>query len=50
VSKGFHRACDDLKAARRLVVHAGDRVWKASNGLEYFPVREMMAELRRHAT
>ena len=49
VSKGFHLACDDLKPARRLVIHAGDRTWTGSNGVEYLPLREMMLELRKHA-
>ena len=46
VSKGFHLACADLKVERRMVVHAGDRVWAGSNGVEYLPVRDLMKELR----
>ncbi len=47
VSKGFHIAADDLKAARRIVVHSGARAWKNADGIEYLPMRGLMNELRQ---
>ena len=45
-SRGFHIACDDVGAERRIVVHSGDLAWKSSANIEFLPVRTMMAELR----
>ena len=45
-SRGFHIACDDVEAERRIVLHSGDLSWKSSVGIEFLPVRAMMAELR----
>lgn len=45
VERGFHIACDDIKAARRIVVHGGDKNFPMPNGAEALPLVEAMADL-----
>ena len=46
VSRGFHSACEDLKPARALVVHAGDDRFPISRRAEGIGLRELTLELR----
>lgn len=45
LSKGFHIACDDLKPARRIVVHGGDEAFRLEGGIEALPLGHVMKEL-----
>ena len=45
-SKGFHTACDDLQAQRRIVVYGGTRAFPQPNGVETLPLAELMEQLR----
>ena len=44
-SKGFHIACDDLQAERRIVVYAGMEAFPQPNGVETLPLNRLMEEL-----
>ena len=46
VGRGFHLACEDLRPARALLVHAGDDRYPVSETLEAISVRELAGELR----
>ena len=46
-SKGFHIACRDTEAERRMVVYSGSRMYQDSSGVEYWPVRDAAREIRR---
>ncbi len=46
VARGFHNACDDVKADRRLVVHGGDESHPLGDGIEAVSLRDICAELR----
>lgn len=45
VEKGFHIACDDVKAKRRIVVHGGDKRYPMANKIEAIPLIDAMHEL-----
>ena len=45
-SRGFHTACDDLEAQRRIVVYGGTRAFAQPNGVETLPLAELMEQLR----
>ena len=45
-SKGFHTACADLEAQRRIVVYGGNRAFPQAHGVETLPLAELMEELR----
>ena len=45
-SKGFHPACDDLNAQRRIVVYGGTRAFAQPNGVETLPLDGLMEQLR----
>ena len=45
-SKGFHAACADLDAERRIVVYGGRQAFPQSNGVETLPLEELMAQLK----
>ena len=45
VERGFHRACDDLKPARRLVVYAGAERVPLPHGVEAAGLFELVADL-----
>jgi predicted AAA+ superfamily ATPase len=47
VEKGFHIACDDVSARRRIVVHGGDRRFPLAQGIEALPLTAAMSELER---
>ncbi len=46
VTRGFHQACEDLKPARRFVVHAGEDRYPVSKELEAISVHALAEELR----
>ncbi len=48
-SKGFHIACADLNAARRIVVYGGARRFPQAGGIETLPLSRMMEELAAEA-
>jgi uncharacterized protein len=41
VEKGFHIACDDIKAERRLLVYPGTEPYPGTNGIEVMPLLEV---------
>jgi len=43
--KGFHIACEDLKATRQFVVNSGDERYRISEDVESIGLRDMAAEL-----
>ena len=45
VSRGFHIACDDVGATRRLVVSSAQARFPMAGGLEHVPLLELMREL-----
>lgn len=45
VSRGFHIACDDVGATRRLVVSSAQARFSMAGGLEHVPLLELMREL-----
>ncbi len=45
VGKGFHIACDDLAATRRLVVSSANARFPMAGGIEHLPLLELMHEL-----
>ena len=45
-SRGFHTACADLKAQRRIVVYGGSRAFPQANGVETLSLAGLMDELR----
>jgi predicted AAA+ superfamily ATPase len=45
IERGFHIACDDVKANHRLVVHGGDRKFPMGNDVEALPLLDAMALL-----
>ena len=46
LSKGFHAACADLEAERRIVVYGGTRAFPQPYGVETLPLEALMAQLR----
>jgi predicted AAA+ superfamily ATPase len=48
VSKGFHLGCEDVKATRRIVVHAGRSTFSLGSGIEAMTLTDAVAALRRH--
>lgn len=45
IEKGFHLACNDVGAKRRIVVHGGDKRFPMGNDVEALPLRDAMALL-----
>ena len=45
VSRGFRAACDDLRPARKYVVHAGDDSFPLRHGVEAVTVEEVVRRL-----
>ena len=45
IEKGFHIACDDIKAKRRIVIHGGDHRYPMANKIEALPLIDAMLEL-----
>lgn len=52
VSKGYHIACNDVGATRRLVVSSANQRFPMAGGIEHLPLLELMQELlmMRHAS
>jgi predicted AAA+ superfamily ATPase len=48
VSKGFHLGCEDVKATRRIVVHAGRSTFSLGSGIEAMTLTDAVAALHRH--
>ena len=49
LSKGFYLGCDDIKATRRMVVHAGEETFGLGDGAEAVSFPDAFAALRgRH--
>jgi len=44
-SKGFHLACDDIEAERRIVAYPGTRAFSQPNGVETLPLADLLREL-----
>jgi hypothetical protein len=47
LSKGFYLGCDDVKATRRMVVHAGEETFGLGDGVEAASLANAVAALRR---
>ena len=47
VAPGFHIACDDVKAARRIVVHGGEESYPAAHGAEVMSLPDAIAAVTR---
>ena len=47
VEPGFHIACDDVKAARRIVVHGGEESYPAAHGAEVMSLPDAIAAVTR---
>ena len=45
-SKGFHIASADVSAERRIVIYTGSHRYSDSNGVEYLPLPDAIAEVR----
>ena len=45
-SAGFHRACEDIGASRRLVVYPGTHKFVQPGNVETMPLRALLEELR----
>jgi predicted AAA+ superfamily ATPase len=45
VSRGYHIACDDVGATRRLVVSSATTRFPMAGGIEHYPLLELMHEL-----
>ncbi|MYF68877.1 MAG: ATP-binding protein [Proteobacteria bacterium] len=45
-SRGFHTACADIEAQRRIVVYGGTRAFPQPNGVETLPLDGLMEQLR----
>jgi predicted AAA+ superfamily ATPase len=48
VSKGFHLGCEDVKATRRIVVHAGRSTFSLGSGIKAMTLTDAVAALRQH--
>ena len=46
LSRGFHIACDDISATRRLVVSSANQRFPMPGGVEHMPLLDLMQELR----
>jgi hypothetical protein len=46
LSKGFYLGCDDIKATRRFVVHAGEDAFGLGDGVEAVSLSGALAALR----
>lgn len=49
LARGFHHACQDIRPARRFVVHPGDDRFELPNGVEAIPLPNLMRELAARA-
>jgi uncharacterized protein len=49
VDRGFHHACDDLAATRRILVHRGETVFPMRGGIEAMPLADAIEAVRREA-
>ena len=45
VSKGFHLACDDVTATRRIVVGSANALFRMAGGIEDVPLLGLMHEM-----
>ena len=45
VSRGYHIACDDVGATRRLVVSSANTLFPMAGGIEHLPLLTLMQEL-----
>lgn len=47
ISIGFHIACDDLKAKKKLVVYSGDDTFEYSNGTTVLSLYHILDQLKQ---
>ncbi len=45
LARGFHHACEDIRPAKRYVVHPGEDRFRLANGVEAISLPELMREL-----
>ena len=50
VDRGFHLACDDLAAKRRILVHRGNEAFPMRGGIEALPLLDAIAAVRETAS
>ena len=46
VSRGFHLACDDVAATRRIVLSSANGKFPMAGGIEHVPLLALMQELQ----
>jgi uncharacterized protein len=49
VDRGFHHACDDVAATRRILVHRGDTAFPMRGGIEALPLLDALSAVREEA-
>jgi uncharacterized protein len=49
VDRGFHHACGDLAAERRIIVHSGDEAYPMRGGIEAMPLKDAIEAVRKAA-
>lgn len=49
VERGFHHACDDVAAKRRILVHRGDEAFPMRGNIEALPLLDAIAAVREEA-
>lgn len=47
IPKGFHLACDDVRAQRRILVHGGKDRWIGGGGVELMGLLDAICEVRK---
>ena len=48
ISKGFHIACDDIKATRRYVLYSGSDTFSMGNGVTAISLHDLMHKIMNH--
>jgi hypothetical protein len=48
LSKGFHTACEDMKATKRFVVYGGQDSFSLGNDIRAISLKELMSELTKY--
>jgi uncharacterized protein len=48
--KGFHHACDDVKATKRILVHRGEHAFPMRGGIEALPLTDAIAAVSEEST
>jgi uncharacterized protein len=49
VDRGFHQACDDVAAKRRILVHRGETAFPMRGGIDALPLLDALSAVRQEA-